>query len=335
MRPTLHQLRLFEAVARRLSFTRAAEELYLTQPTVSMQIKQLADDIGLPLFEQIGKKISLTDAGRELYDTTREMFDAWSRFEMRVADLRGMKQGQLKVAVATTAKYFIPDLLGKFLQHYPDVDVRLEIANREKLLERMESNQDDLYILVLPPEDAAIERVPFLPNPLVPIAPADHRLAGERAIPLERLAAERFISREPGSGTRIQVARYFGEQGVQLNVRMELGSNEAIKHAVAAGLGISIVSQHTIDVDAMSHRLAVLDVVGFPLVSEWYVVYPHGKRLSVVAKTFLAYMQSETPVLRAELDLRPAANSGAPATQESANRSRANGDSRASVSRAA
>ena len=133
MRPTLHQLRLFEAVARRLSFTRAAEELFLTQPTVSMQIKQLSDDIGLPLFEQIGKKISLTDAGCELHETTREMFESWSRFEMRVADLRGMKQGQLKVAIATTAKYFAPELLGKFLELYPEVDVRLEIANREKL----------------------------------------------------------------------------------------------------------------------------------------------------------------------------------------------------------
>ena len=310
MRPTLHQLRLFEAVARRLSFTRAAEELFLTQPTVSMQIKQLSDDIGLPLFEQIGKKISLTDAGRELHETTREMFESWSRFEMRVADLRGMKQGQLKIAVATTAKYFIPALLGSFLERYPEVDVRLEIANREKLLERMDTNQDDLYILVLPPEDAAIERVPFLRNPLVVIAPRNHPLAHERDIPLDRLSRERFIAREPGSGTRIQVSRFLGEQGVAVNVRMEFGSNEAIKHAVAAGLGISVVSRHTIDVDPMSDKLAVLDVQGFPLVDEWFVVYPHGKRLSVVAKTFLEYLQGETPRLQGRSDQPLPGNAG-------------------------
>lgn len=310
MRPTLHQLRLFEAVARRLSFTRAAEELYLTQPTVSMQIKQLADDIGQPLFEQIGKKISLTDAGRELYETTREIFDSWSRFEMRIADLRGMKQGRLRVAVSSTAKYFIPDLLGKFLQQYPDVDVRLEIANREKLLERMETNQDDLYILVLPPEDAAIERIPFLPNPLVVIAPKDHPLAKEKNIPLARLADERFIAREAGSGTRIQVSRLLAARELRFNVRMEFGSNEAIKHAVAAGLGVSVVSAHTLDVDPMTDRLAVLDVEGFPLVDEWFVIYPQGKRLSVVASTFLQFLTAEADQLRKLLNLRGSPNAG-------------------------
>lgn len=301
MKPTLHQLRLFEAVARRLSFTRAAEELFLTQPTVSMQIKQLADDIGQPLFEQIGKKISLTEAGRELYETTREIFDSWSRFEMRMSDLRGMKQGRLRVAVTTTAKYFIPDLLGSFLHQFPDVDVKLEIQNREMLLHRMEGNQDDLYILVLPPEDAALERIPFLPNPLVPIAPVDHPLAREKNIPLARLAEERFIAREPGSGTRIQLARMLADRGVRLNARMEFGSNEAIKHAVAAGLGISVVSQHTLEVDGLTERLAVLDVEGFPLVDEWFVVYPEGKRLSVVAKTFLEHLRLETPKTRERL----------------------------------
>jgi DNA-binding transcriptional LysR family regulator len=301
LRPTLHQLRLFEAVARRLSFTRAAEELFLTQPTVSMQIKQLADDVGQPLFEQIGKKISLTEAGRELHETTREIFDAWSRFEMRISDMRGMKQGRLRVAVTTTAKYFIPDLLGSFLHQYPDVDVKLEIQNRERLLERMEANQDDLYILVLPPEDAQLERIPFLPNPLVVIAPNAHPLAGHRNIPIEKLSEERFIAREPGAGTRVQLARLLAGKDLQLNVRMEFGSNEAIKHAVAAGLGISVVSEHTLEVDAMRDRLAVLDVQGFPLVDEWFVVYPHGKRLSVVAKTFLDHLNGETAKLREKL----------------------------------
>lgn len=310
MRPTLHQLRLFEAVARRLSFTRAAEELSLTQPTVSMQIKQLADDVGAPLFEQIGKKISLTDAGRELYETTREITDALARFEMRMADLRGMKLGRLRIAVTSTAKYFIPELLGKFLQQYPDVDVHLEIDNREKLLERLEQNLDDLYILVLPPDDMPLERVPFLPNPLVVIAPKDHALAGARNIPIERLSGERFIAREPGSGTRNQLWSFLNASGARLNVRMELGSNEAIKHAVAAGLGISVVSAHSLDVDPMLDRLTVLDVTGFPIVGEWFVIHPQGKRLSVVASTFLGFLKGETEPLRAAVSRRIAGSTG-------------------------
>ena len=162
----------------------------------------------------------------------------------------------------------------------------------------METNLDDLYILVLPPEDAAIDRVPFIKNPLVVIAQKNHPLARETNIPLERLSRERFIAREPGSGTRIQVSRFFAEHGVSVNVRLEFGSNEAIKHAVAGGLGISVVSSHTIDVDPMSDKLAVLDVQGFPLIDEWFIVYPHGKRLSVVAKTFLEFLQAQTQDLR-------------------------------------
>ena len=290
MRPTLHQLRLFEAVARRLSFTRAAEELFLTQPTVSMQIKQLAKDVGLPLFEQIGKKISLTEPGRELYETTREMFESWSRFEMRVADLRGMKQGQLRIAIGSSAEYFIPDLIGAFLAQYPEVDVRLEIANREKLLERVEANLDDLYITVSPPEAAGIERIPYVDNPLVVIAPKTHPLAGKKGIPIASLSNERFIARENGSSTHMRISRFMAERGLQLNIRMAFGSNEAIKHAVAAGLGIAIVSRHAVAADPLADRLAVLDVHEFPIAGEWSIVYPSGKRLSVVAKTFLDFL---------------------------------------------
>lgn len=290
MRPTLHQLRLFEAVARRLSFTRAAEELFLTQPTVSMQIKQLAEDVGLPLFEQIGKKISLTELGRELYETTREMFESWSRFEMRVADLRGMKQGELRIAIGTSAEYFIPDVIGAFLAQYPEVDVRLEIANHEKMLERVEANRDDLYVVVSPPEDPGIERIPYVENPLVVIAPKAHPLAREKAIPIARISSERFIAREIGSSTHMRISRFMAEKGYQLDVRMEFGSNEAVKHAVAAGLGIAIVARHTVAADPLADRLAVLDVQDFPIPGEWAIVYPSGKRLSVVARTFLDFL---------------------------------------------
>jgi LysR family transcriptional regulator, low CO2-responsive transcriptional regulator len=290
VRPTLHQLRLFEAVARRLSFTRAAEELFLTQPTVSMQIKQLAEDVGLPLFEQIGKKISLTDAGRELHETTREMFDALSRFEMRVADLRGMKQGELRIATTTTATYFLPDAVGVFLTQYPEVDVRLEIATREKLIERLDANQDDLYVMALPPEDGAIERAKILDGGLVVVAPKAHRLAQQHVVTLEQIAGERFIAREPGSDTGIRVSQLMAERSLQLDVRMSFDSDVAILHAVAASLGIAIVSQLALSESSMDSRLAVLPVEGFPLREQWFVAYPSGKRLSVLAKSFFDFL---------------------------------------------
>ncbi len=199
---TLRQLEVFEAIARLGSFTRAAEELYLTQPTVSMQIKKLADAVGLPLFEHVGKKVFLTDARRELHKTCREIFKHFSHFEMAVADLKGLKQGTLRLAVVTTAKYFAPRLLGPFCQQYPGIEVSLKVSNRERILERLEDNQDDLYILGQPPEEIDAVAEPFLDNPLVVLAPASHPLTGKKRIPLARLAEEPFLLREPGSGTR-------------------------------------------------------------------------------------------------------------------------------------
>ena len=299
MKFTPHQLRIFECVARRLSFTRAAEELSLAQPTVSAQLKQLADEIGMPLFDQAGRSISLTDAGKELYATTQAMFEAWRQFEMRIAELRGLKRGQLRLAVATTAKYLIPDLLGGFCAQYPDIDIKLEIANREVLIERLKQRKDDIYIMVQPPEGDEFERVPFLENELVVVAQAGHALARSRAIPLARVARERFILREAGSGTRIELERFLRERGVTPNVRMELGSNEAIKHAVAAGLGVSVLSALTLHVDPMLDHLAVLDVQGFPLKSEWFVVFPAQRRLSVVAQAFSDHLRAASAKLRA------------------------------------
>lgn len=292
MRATLHQLRLFEAVARRLSFTRAAEELYLTQPTVSMQIKQLADDIGLPLFEQVGKRISLTDAGRELHETTREIFDGLRRFEMRVADLRGMKQGQLRVGITSSAKYFAPALLGRFIAQYPEVDVRIEIANHERLLERMEANRDDLYVLGALHDDAPVERVKLAENELVAIASRDHPLAAESGIPAARLFGERFLSREPGAGTRTLVARYVAEHGITLHSHMEFDSDEAIRCAVAAGFGVAILSRQALEVDRMREAIAVLDVQGLPIRDAWHVVARNGKKPSVIARSFLDFLDS-------------------------------------------
>jgi DNA-binding transcriptional LysR family regulator len=293
---TLRQLEVFAAIARLGSFTRAAEEMFLTQPTVSMQIKKLTDAVGLPLFEQIGKKIYLTDAGRELNETCRGIFEHFSYFEMAIADMKGLKKGTLRLACVTTAKYFTPRLFGPFCQQHTGVDVSLKVSNRERVLERLADNQDDLYILGQPPEDIDAVAEPFLENPLVVLAPIKHPLVGKKKIALSRLAEEPFLVREPGSGTRAALERLFAQKGFTPKVRMELGSNEVIKQAIAVGLGISVLSRHTLTLDAPMGQLAVLDVEGFPIQRHWYVAYPRGKKLSVVAQAFLEYLR-EAPKL--------------------------------------
>ncbi len=285
---TLHQLKVFEAAARHSSFTRAAEELFLTQPTVSMQIKQLTKSVGLPLFEQVGKRLYLTEAGRELFATCRQIFETIAQFEMKVADLKGLKQGQLRLAAITTAKYFIPRLLGPFCQLYPGIEISLQVTNHERILERMLGNLDDLYIMSQIPEHLDVSYQPFLDNPLVVIAPAYHPLAHEKNIPIERLAQEPFIMREPGSGTRRTVQKLLDEEGVKVKVKLELGSNEAIKQAIAGGLGISILSRHTLLTDAS--EFTILDVQQFPIKRMWYLVHPAGKQLSIVARTYYDYL---------------------------------------------
>lgn len=285
---TLHQLKVFEAAARHGSFTRAAEELFLTQPTVSMQIKQLTKSVGLPLFEQVGKRLYLTEAGRELFATCRQIFETIAQFEMKVADLKGLKQGQLRLAVITTAKYFIPRLLGRFCQLYPGIDIALQVTNHEGILERMSGNMDDLYIMSQVPEHLDVNCQPFLENPLVVLAPVNHQLAKEKNIPIQRLADEPFIMREPGSGTRRAVQKLFDEHEVVVKVKLELGSNEAIKQAIAGGLGISVLSRHTLITDTQD--VTILDVEHFPIPRNWYMVYPSGKQLSIVARTYFDYL---------------------------------------------
>lgn len=290
---TLHQLKVFEAAARHGSFTRAAEELYLTQPTVSMQVKQLTKAVGLPLFEQIGKRLYLTDAGQELFATCRDIFDRLAQLEMTVADLKGLKQGQLRLTVVTTAKYFIPRLLGPFCQRYPGIDVALQVTNHEVLLERLNHNLDDLYILSQVPNNLDISAHRFLENPLVVMAPWNHPLVGERDIPIERLAEEPFIMRESGSGTRNAIEKVFAHHNLRLKVRLELGSNEAIKQAIVGGLGVSILSAHTLALEGATGKLTLLDVQGFPIERHWSVIYLNGKQMSVVAQTFFEYLLDE------------------------------------------
>ncbi|QIZ69349.1 LysR family transcriptional regulator [Oxynema aestuarii] len=290
---TLHQLKVFEAAARHGSFTRAAEELFLTQPSVSMQVKQLGKAVGMPLFEQVGKKLYLTEAGQELLVTCRDVFERLAQFEMTVADLKGMKQGQLRLSAITTAKYVIPRLLGPFCQRYPGVEVSLNVMNHEGLLDRLNQNLDDLYILSNPPESKDISCQPFLENPLVVLAPTNHPLAKEKNIPIERLNGEPFIMREPGSGTRSAVQELFDQKEVDVRVRLDLGSNEAIKQAIAGGFGISVLSRHTLALEGSMKRLTILDVQHFPIRRYWHVIYPAGKQLSVVAQTFFDYLLNE------------------------------------------
>lgn len=287
---TLHQLAVFEATARLGSFTRAAEELFITQPTVSSQIKHLTSVVGLPLFEQIGKRLYLTEAGKELMTTCQEIFHRLDNFEMKIADLKGTKQGKLRLGVITTAKYFIPRILGSFCEEYPGIDVSLNVTNHQQMERRMLENQDDLYILSKPPEDLDLSSQPFLENPLVVIARIDHPLAQEQNIPIKKLTGEPFIMREEGSGTRSAVEELFALNMVNVAVRLELGSNEAIKQAIAGGLGISVLSQHTLISQNHSPELTILDVQHFPIRRRWYVAHLSGKRLSVIAQAFLEYL---------------------------------------------
>lgn len=298
---TLHQLKVFEATARHGSFTRAAEELYLTQPTVSIQVKQLTKAVGLPLFEQIGKRLYLTQAGQQLLDTCQRVFEGLDQFEMAIADIKGMKQGQLKIAVITTAKYFVPRLLGPFCQRFPGIDISLKVTNHQNIQERMANNEDDLYIISQTPEQPDLKIHPFLENPLVVIAPKNHPLVGKKNVPIEALNGEQFIMREPGSGTRQAIQSLFDQHNVEVKVRLELGSNEAIKQAIAGGLGISVLSVHTIISEGTTGEFAILDVEQFPIERHWYVANLAGKQLSVVADTFLKYLLEESHAMAQKL----------------------------------
>ncbi|MEB3120130.1 MAG: LysR family transcriptional regulator [Snowella sp.] len=290
---TLHQLQIFEAIAQHGSFTRAAEELFLTQPTVSQQMKQLTKAIGVPLYEQIGKRIYLTDAGKAVLDVGRDISQRFNDLEMTLADIKGLKQGNLKLAAITTAKYFVPRILGTFRQRYPGINISLQIANRQQILDRLANNLDDLYFIGQPPDDLEINLRHFLDNPLVVIAPRNHPLAQEKLISLERLIEEPLIMRESGSGTRMAVESFFAENRLKMRVEMEIGSNEAIKQAIVGGLGLSILSRHSLALEGSQGPLVVLDVEGFPIQKHWYVIYPRNKQLSIVAQTFLDYLLTE------------------------------------------
>jgi DNA-binding transcriptional LysR family regulator len=294
---TLRQLKVFEAVARHLNYTRAAEELHLTQPAVSMQVKQLEESLGVALFEQLGKRVHLTGTGQEVLAYARSVNQQLDELESVLNRIKGLSGGRLRISVATTANYFIPTLLGSFSRRFPDVTVSLDVTNRETLLRQLNENAVDLVIMGQPPAEANVEAEPFLDNPLVVVAPPDHPLAGKKRIPLKRLQEETFLVRESGSGTRIAMERFFSERSMKLRTGMEVGSNEAIKQSVQAGLGLGLLSRATIEQELTLKRLAVLDIEDFPIMRHWFVVHRQGKRLSAAADAFKRFVLGEARTL--------------------------------------
>lgn len=286
MKVTFRQLRLFLALADTGSVSAAARVMHVTQPTASMQLREVSESVGLPLYEVVARRVHLTDAGVELARTARAIAAEWESYRQKVDALKGLTRGRLRVAVVSTAKYFMPRLLGRFCDLHPDVDIALEVLNRDGVVARLRDNLDDLYIMSMPPAELELEDQVFMPNPLVAIAAIDHPLAQRRQLSLADLRGERFILREPGSGTRMAIDAHFRRMRFRPTVRMELGSNEAIREAVAGHLGLSVLSSHAMAPRPEQQGLAVLDLRGFPLPSRWHVVWPRGKRLSPVAQEF-------------------------------------------------
>lgn len=285
-RITFRQIETFTAVAHHRSFSKAAEALHLTQPAVSLQIRQIVDTLGLPLFEQEGREAILTAAGEEMLRTARALDDVWGRFEAAIDDLKGLKRGRLRVALVTTAKYFLPRMLGDFCRRYPEINIELAIADRERIVARMRGNQDDLYVMLYPPEDLEVSSFPFLDNEQVVIASAGH-WAAARQIELGELESERFILREAGSGSRRTIDEHLAQLGIRLEVKLTVSSNEAIRDLVASGMGLAVLSRHALPADPATEGLCILDVQGFPLRRPWRVAHLRSKILSLPARAFL------------------------------------------------
>lgn len=297
MNITIRQFQIFEAVAQHLSYTRAAEVLYLSQPAISMQIKKLENEVEMPLFERLGKQLFLTHAGEELLVYANNISQQLAELEDVLDEVRGSERGRLNIAVATTANYFALKLLGEFYKRFSGTVISFDVANRESLLNHLNDNTADMVIMGRPPENMAVEATQFLDNPLVVIAPKGHRLASEKNIPLSILQQETFIMREHGSGTRIAMERFFEKKGYSINSVMEMSSNEAINQAVEASLGFGIVSRHTLEFELALERLHILDVEFFPIMRHWYLVHRTEKRLTATMEFFKRLVIDETAAI--------------------------------------
>lgn len=290
---TLHQLYVFGMVARHKSMTEAARRLHMTQPAVSIQIKQLQESIDIPLVEVVGRKIYLTEAGERLYEVYQNVSRDLESFDAAISQLKGGLKGRLTISSASTAKYFLPYLLGEFQSRYPQVSISLKVTNRNEVLHHLSQNEYDLAVLTQLPDDNSIAAIPFLENPLVMGAPPEHHLAEERAIPIDKLKEESFIFREVGSGTRMVMESYLEENEIEVNPVMELGTNEAVKQAIMAGIGLSIISKLSLDNELYLNKISILDMPDFPISTHWHILYKKEKKLTPVTKNFIAFLQEK------------------------------------------
>jgi len=301
---TLRQLQVFSAVARNLSHSRAAEELHLSQPAVSMQIKQLEQSIGLPLFEQVGKQIHLTEAGREMVIYSRNIAHQLEEMDAVFDEIKGLERGHLNISVVSTANYFMPQLLAKFIQLHPNIHVSLHVANRDAVIKQLDENVADLAITGQPPQGADMVAESFMQNPLVVIAAPSHKLLKVAAIQPQQLAQETFLLREQGSGTRDVMERFFASHHLPMPVCMEMHTNEAIKQSVQAGMGLGIISLHSIEMELETRRLAILDVAHFPIMRHWHIVHRANKRLSTAGQAFKQFLLTEAERLANPVPLK-------------------------------
>lgn len=293
VKPTLRQLQVFQAVARTLSFSQAAQELYLAQPTVSMEIRQLEKIVGHPLFERIGRRVYLSAAGQELQHYSQRILILLDEAMQAMDELKGLRRGTLSLAADTTAGvYVMPPLLGVFKSRYPEVSISMSVVNRTAVQEQLRLNQVDMAILGQLPDDQELSVSAFTQNRLVPIALPTHPLATRASIPFAEFAREPLLIRERGSGTRGATEAAFTRNGIAPRIAMELSSNSAIKQGVLAGMGVSVISEHAIALEKQMGILVALPVVGFPLVRDWHVVHLKDKQLSPVAAAFLQFLLS-------------------------------------------
>jgi len=312
---TLRQLRIFASAAKHQSFARAAQEIHVTQPAISMQIKELEENIGLPLFDRQGKNLALTVTGEYFLVYAKRMLATLKEAEDTIARFRGLDSGRVTIGMVSTATYFLPHLLARFRLEHPNVEFRLSVGNREQLVAQMQASDVDLSVMGRPPQEFVARAVPFAAHPLVMVTAVDHPFAKMESVPAQAFADQEFILREPGSGTRAALERWFNEHRIAPPVAMEMTSNETIKQAVMAGMGVSFLSLHTIGLELEQHLIAVPRVEGMPVMRRWQLVNLSARNLSPAAEAFRYFLLENGERFLAE---RFAPLMDLPATRESA-----------------
>ena len=315
MRITFRQLQVFNEVCDLRSYSRAAEEMSLTQPAVSLQIRQLEELVGQPLFDYVGKKLYMTEAAEALQRASRDIFDRLENLDMQLSDLLGSLQGQLKLAVESSAKYFVPHLFAAFKRLHPEVNLQLTVVNRAQAVRRLSDNRDDLVIMSMVPLDMGLEFLPFLNNPIIAVAPPDHPLSQRESLQLQELEPFTLLMREQGSGTRRACEEYFKDKRVHFKQTLEVASTDAQRECAVAGLGVALLTRHAVSLELATGLLRELPVEELPLYRSWCVVQAKAKRLSPVAHAFVGFIRSERQQISAlverfdgHLPVAPASN---------------------------